>query len=344
MKEKIPSPFRDCEAHLRRVPDTMEFRGKTYHFLNHIYVCDESGEEFTDEATGEINFAQIYNQYREENNIPFVNEIIKFREDCQLSKADMGRLLGFGENQYYRYELGEVPSPSNGKLMRTLIDNREALANSIKESSIKDSNKDKALQALNRLTAKEQEEKAIFNLLFPKRQSIYNGYALTSVNKVRQMILYFLGRMPVGYKTALNKLMFYADFLMYKEYGTGISGLTYSALPYGNVPNNYKLLYGVFNEVDEIDEEKTYFKPLSVCDVSIFNEKEKKVLDYVATRMARQSCAALSETNHTEDAWLKYKHNAKLLVPFSEAFSLRGLSRSDGGSEGQVPRPEIGPH
>lgn len=81
----------------------MEFRGKTYHFLNHYYVCDESGEEFTDEATGEINFAQVYNQYR---------------EDCQLSKADKGRLLGFGENQFYRYELGEVPSPSNGRLMR----------------------------------------------------------------------------------------------------------------------------------------------------------------------------------------------------------------------------------
>ncbi len=47
----------------------------------------------------------------------------------------MGRLRGFGENQYYRYELGEVPSPSNGRLMRTLIDNRTALVCAIKEIS-----------------------------------------------------------------------------------------------------------------------------------------------------------------------------------------------------------------
>lgn len=325
MKEVILSPFRNCEAHLKRMPDTMEFRGKSYHFLNHYYVCDESGEEFTDEATGDINFAQVYNQYREENNIPFVNEIVKLREDCQLSKADMGRLLGFGENMYYRYELGEVPSLSNGRLMRTLIDNREALVSAIQESSIKDSNKEKALLSLSILSAREKKDSAIFNLLFPVRHSIYNGYAITSVNKVRQMILYFLGHMNVGYKTALNKLMFYADFLMFKEYGVGISGLTYSALPYGNVPNNFKVLYGIFDEVDEVDAEKPFFKPLAICDLSAFNENEIRVLECVAEKMAKQSSVVLSETNHAEDAWLKYRHDTKLLVPFSEAFTLKAL-------------------
>lgn len=325
MKEVILSPFRNCEAHLKRVPDTAEFRGKTYHYINHYYVCDESGEEFTDEATGEINSAQVYNQYREENNIPFVNEIIKFREDCQLSKADMGRLLGFGENQYYLYELGEVPSPSNGKLIRTLIDNRDALMSAIKDSSIKDSNKQKALNALEILAKKEQEERYIFNMIFPHKRSIYNGFSITSVNKVRQMILYFLGIMPTGYKTALNKLMFYSDFLMYKNYGVGISGLTYSALPHGNVPNNFKVLYGIFSEVEEVDEEKPYFKPLSTCDMSVFNENEKKVLADVAGKMAKQTSSALSETNHREDAWLNYKQDTKQLIPFSEAFSLRAL-------------------
>lgn len=325
MKEVILSPFRNCEAHLKRVPDTMEFRGKTYHFLNHFYVCDESGEEFTDEATGEINFAQVYNQYREENNIPFVNEIVKLREDCQLSKADMGRLLGFGENQYYRYELGEVPSPSNGRLMRTLIDNREALMCAIRESPIKESNKEKALAALAELTARERKEWLLHDLLFPVKRTIYNGYALMSVNKVRQMILFFLGHMNVGYKTALNKLMFYADFLMYREHGVGISGLTYSALPYGNVPNNFKVLYGIFDEVEEVDGEKPYFKPLRVCDLSVFDENEIRVLELVAEKMAKLASTVLSETNHTEDAWLKYKHDTKLLVPFSEAFMLRAV-------------------
>ena len=139
------------------------------------------------------------------------------------------------------------------------------------------------------------------------------------------MILYFLNHMDIGYKTALNKLMFYADFLMYKGHGVGISGLTYSALPYGNVPNNFKVLYGIFKEVDEIDEEKPYFRPLCKYDASVFNDQEQEVLKCVADKMAKQSCTILSETNHKEDAWLKYKNDSKLLVPFSEAFSLRAL-------------------
>ena len=325
MKEVILSPFRDCEAYLKRVPCTMDFRGKTYHFLNHYYVCDESGVEFTNEETGEINFAQVYNQYREENNIPFVGEIVKLREDCMLSKADMGRLLGFGENQYYRYELGEVPSPSNGKLMRTLIDNREVLISTIKDSSIKETNKGKAIKALDELSKTESRDKLIYDLLFSVKRNIYNGYAIASVNKVRQMILYFLGHMSLGYKTALNKLMFYSDFLMYKEYGVGISGLTYSALPYGNVPNNFKLLYGLFDEIEEIDAEKPYYKALQVCNMSVFNEKEIKVMERVADKMAKMSSTILSETNHKEEAWLNYKNDTKLLVPFSEAFSLKAL-------------------
>jgi uncharacterized phage-associated protein len=175
------------------------------------------------------------------------------------------------------------------------------------------------------LSLTEQKDKVIYDLLFTAKRNIYNGYAIANVNKVRQMILYFLGCMPVGYKTALNKLMFYADFLMYKEHGIGMSGLTYSALPYGNVPNNFKVLYGLFDEVEEIDAEKPYFKPLRVCDMSVFHEDEMKVLEYVADKMAKMSSSMLSEINHQEDAWLKYKQDTKLLVPFSEAFFLKAL-------------------
>ncbi|MCF0163928.1 MAG: DUF4065 domain-containing protein [Bacteroidales bacterium] len=325
MKQVILSPFRNCEAHLQTVPDTMEFRGKKYPFLNHFYICNESGEEFTDELTGEINFSQIYNQYREENNIPYTNEIIKLREDCNLSKADMGRLLGFGENQYYRYELGEVPSLSNGRLLRTLIDNREALIHTIKESSLKESRKLKTQKALMNLSVIEGKEKEIHKLIFPPKISLFNGYAITSVNKVRQMILYFLCNMNTGYKTALNKLMFYSDFLMYKEYGVGISGLTYSALPFGNVPNNFKVLYGIFDEIEEVDCEKPYFRPLRECDTNVFDDREISILESVAKVLAHKTCTQLSEINHSENAWLNYRHDAGLLVPFNEAFSLKAF-------------------
>lgn len=117
--------------------------------------------------------------------------------------------------------------------------------------------------------------------------------------------------------------MFYADFIMYKRYGVGISGLSYSALPYGNVPDNFKLLYGIFNEVEEIDDEVAYFKPLTEYDMSVFDERESEVLEYIAQNFAQMSCKALSEMNHKEDAWINYRHDTKQMVPFSEAFGLK---------------------
>jgi uncharacterized phage-associated protein len=59
--------------------------------------------------------------------------------------------------------------------------------------------------------------------------------------------------------------------------------------------------------------------------MSVFNEKEIKVMERVADKMAKMSSTILSETNHKEEAWLNYKNDTKLLVPFSEAFSLKAL-------------------
>ena len=43
------------------------------------------------------------------------------------------------------------------------------------------------------------------------------------------------------YKTKLNKLLFYSDFINYYLNGTSISGAKYVHLPYGPVPDSYKV-------------------------------------------------------------------------------------------------------
>ena len=89
--------------------------------------------------------------------------------------------------------------------------------------------------------------------------------------------------------------------------------------------NGIVLLTKVIFKVEEVDDEKPYFKPLETCDMSVFNDDEINVLECVADKMAKQASSTLSEINHKEDAWLKYRHDTKLLVPFSEAFSLKAL-------------------
>ena len=56
-------------------------------------------------------------------------------------------------------------------------------------------------------------------------RSSMNGYASVIPEKVKQIIV-FASALQGVFETKLNKLLFYSDFLSYKKYGKGISGVT----------------------------------------------------------------------------------------------------------------------
>ena len=101
-------------------PDTVTFRGKQYKVLNIAFI-DECGEEFTTTESDAIWYNQATAQYRQEHGIPFPDEIRAVREKYGLSAAAMSEVLGFGANQWRLYEQGEVPSESNGKMIRSIM-------------------------------------------------------------------------------------------------------------------------------------------------------------------------------------------------------------------------------
>lgn len=52
-----------------------------------------------------------------------------------------------------------------------------------------------------------------------------NGYRRLSLPRISHAIAYFEQHIGNLYKTKLNKLLFYADFLAYKHHGYSITGL-----------------------------------------------------------------------------------------------------------------------
>lgn len=121
MEEVIKSPFRNCMAHLKKEPSEAEFRGRMYQYTNYFYVCDESGIEFTNKVLGDINTRQIYDQYRQEHNIPSTSELKEYRHRNHYTLDDMDDLLGVENGTFYRYELGEVPTLELGLKLRSLM-------------------------------------------------------------------------------------------------------------------------------------------------------------------------------------------------------------------------------
>ena len=76
--------------------------------------------EFTTDDMDFDNLEQIYVQYRERHNIPSPTELSEMRERYGLSAIKMSQILGLGVNQYAKYEQGELPSESIGKMLRSI--------------------------------------------------------------------------------------------------------------------------------------------------------------------------------------------------------------------------------
>ena len=122
----IPSPLADGLAYLYSREEAEVFRGEQYRYPRLFYVCETTGEHFTNDEVDANNVEQVYGPYRQRYGIPAPHELTMFRKSVDLSAAVMSKLLGFGPNQWTRYEQGEVPNRSNGLLLRLALRDRNA--------------------------------------------------------------------------------------------------------------------------------------------------------------------------------------------------------------------------
>jgi len=77
-----------------------------------------------------------------------------------------------------------------------------------------------------------------------KRPGILNGYKAPNLTRINNMILFFSEKAK-PFKTKLNKLLFYADFLHFKRTCFSISGLTYQAIkkaPYQRITIGFLMI------------------------------------------------------------------------------------------------------
>ena len=117
----MKSPFTGKEMTRTWEKRTWDFRGEKFEFMHMAWLCEDTGESFTTDQSDTASYIQVTNQYRAKYGIPYTDEIISIRKKYNLSAAKMSLLLGIGINQYRKYEQGEVPSVSNGRLIRSIM-------------------------------------------------------------------------------------------------------------------------------------------------------------------------------------------------------------------------------
>jgi putative zinc finger/helix-turn-helix YgiT family protein len=334
----MKSPVTGKDMKLTRERRSMEFRKETFEIVFHFYKCEESGEQFTTTALDEVNMNQVYNQYRDKFNIPFPDEIFRTREKYGLSAAKMSEILGFGVNSYRQYEAGEMPSIANAKLIQMVSDPRHFMDMIDLCGTLDEKVKSRLVQKTQLLV--EERKRNIFNLNFKEYllgnhlPDIYTGYRNPSFEKLTEMVVYFSERLS-PFKTKMNKLLFYADFLMFRQTCFSISGMRYKALNLGPVPINFQSIYEYLANNNEIEIHTTEFqsgytgerfearadRPFSA---ELFSATEIETLDTVANLFKATSTVDIIALSHLEQAW-KTNEKTRSVISYEYAFDLNPI-------------------
>ena len=329
----MKSPFTGKE--MKRIHETRiwKFRGEEYPYIHTFWLCEDSGEQFTDDASDTAGFIQVTNQYREKYGIPYTDEIIAIRKRYGISAQKMSLILGIGINQYRLYEQGEVPSVSNGRMIRSIsnpkvmLDILESSRNELSDSEYRKlSDKIKSEIAEGERHKIEQYE---INRVYRSVRGVVNGYAPLSLCRLKNLLLYLLENIQDVWCTKMNKLLFYIDFLSYRENGMAISGLSYRAIDFGPVPERWDVIYSEFDEIHQELRSAGEFvgsvlTSTDKADLSLFTEVEIKVMEDVIAKFHKTSSRDLSKLSHKETAWINH-HDRHESIPFSEAFDLKAV-------------------
>lgn len=332
------SPITGKEMALTKEKRSMNFRKETFEIVFHSYKCEDSGEQFTTTELDEVNINQVFNKYRDKFNIPFPDEILRIREKYGLSAAKMSEILGFGINSYRQYEAGEMPSTANAKLIQMVDDPKKFIDMVELSSTLDEKTRTKYIQKAQLLI--EEKKRNISNLNFKEYllgnhlADIYSGYRNPNFEKFAEMVVYFSEKMA-PFKTKMNKLLFYADFLMFKKSCFSISGVRYKAIDMGPVPNNFQSIFEYLANNDEIAVFYTQFPQGYVGEQfkarkdrpfrpGLFSENELFVLEQVATAFKSVSTNDIIELSHLEEAWKKNEKN-KNSISYEYAFELQQI-------------------
>ena len=329
----MKSPFTGKE--MKRVYEkrTWNFRGEQYEYEHIAWLCEDSGEQFTDDESDTAGFVQVTNQYRAKYGIPYTDEIIAVRQRYGISAAKMSLILGIGINQYRLYEQGEVPSVSNGRMIRSIMNPKvmlemvESSKNELSESEYeKIISKVQAIIASSEAYKMEQyETKRIFNT----SRGADNGYAQLSLNRLKNIMLYILNRCDEVWCTKMNKLLFYTDFMSYRERGMAMTGLSYRAIDFGPVPERWDRVYSEFPEVrQELRQVGDFVGSVLIASAeaanTMFTDAELKVLDAICTHFGKITSREISRISHDEEAWLNH-HDKYEYIPFDDAFTIKAI-------------------
>ena len=126
---------------------------------------------------------------------------------------------------------------------------------------------------------------------------------------IAKIILFFANESTYKlYKTKLNKLLFYVQFLYYKKYEEELLNEVFLRDHYGPVLDNLDQYLDILKRANLIELKRniygTIVEPLEQLPSTEYDPKELKVLKKVQEQFDSYTAKGISEYSHLEDVWI----------------------------------------
>jgi len=299
-------------------------KGEPIEILEEVRTNPKNNEEIFDEELENKNLENIYNQYRKKHSLLTPNRIKETREKYGVSQRAFSRILGWGEVTIHRYETGALQDRSHNDAlvllespdnMKILLENNKNKINSKDYINIKENLK-KLMKGNIDKTLEENITKKYFNEALDE----YCGYTQFNYEKLVTMILFFTSEINRLFKTKLMKLLFYSDFVNFRNNTLSITGLKYIKNYYGPTPIKHELLLGelfekyITYQVEYVKtskdnvEEYEFIKSLEKPTMVIFSQGEINSMNEVLNTFKHLTSEEITQCSHKEEAWTKSKN------------------------------------
>ncbi len=325
----MKSPFTGGKVKEVFTTEVKEFRREKFSVNVRYFICEDTGEQFTTTEQDTLQFNDLYSQYRFRHGIPFPDEIKSIRKHYNLNYSQISRILGFGANQYAKYESGEIPSESNGKMIAAIKD-KNVLLRMLKscKAEFQPLDYDRIYSSILMSEEWKDDYYPLYSIIYKDNvRSLLNGYGNKSIPKLFDMVGYIVNKHGEVFTTKLNKLMFYSDFCNYRKSCQSISGLQYRALNFGPVPDHYDTIYDNVPNLEKRlikahDMVSTIFSFSSGNSFSELSKTEKESIDYVIEKLKPLSVSNIIEASHLENCWKNHSPEHGY-ISYDEAFNLK---------------------